>query len=66
MRDSLRGKLGFVLMGGAMLSKLLIQFSVDGWSSIPSLLFDPRPNYGGGNDNGSLVQFSRSVVFDSL
>ena len=39
MRDSLRGKLGFVLMGGAMLSKLLIQFSVDGWSCVPSLLF---------------------------
>ena len=38
VRDSLRGKLGFVLMGGAMLSKLLIQFSVDGWSCVPSLL----------------------------
>ena len=30
-RDWLRGKLGLVLMGGAMLSKSLIQFSVDGW-----------------------------------
>ena len=29
----------FVLMGGAMLSKSLIQFSVDGWSCVPSLLF---------------------------
>ena len=28
----MRGKLGLVLMGGAMLSKSLIQFSVDGWS----------------------------------
>ena len=37
--DRLRGKLGLVLMGGAMLSKSLIQFSVGGWSCIPSLLF---------------------------
>ena len=27
-------------MGGAMLSKFLIQFSVDGQGSVPSLLFD--------------------------
>ena len=33
------GKLGLVLMGGAMLSKPLIQFSVNGWSCVPSLLF---------------------------
>ena len=26
-------------MGGALLSKSLIQFSVDGWSCVPSLLF---------------------------
>ena len=32
------GQLCLVLMGGAMLSKLLIQFSVDGWSCVPSLL----------------------------
>ena len=38
-RDWLRGKLGLVLMGGAMLSKSLIQFSIDGWSCFPSLLF---------------------------
>ena len=51
------GKLGLVLMGRAMLSKSLIQFSVDGQSSVPSLLFDLRPNYGGGNeDNGNLLQ----------
>ena len=31
-----------------MLSKSLIQFSVDGRSYVPSLLFDLRPNYGGG------------------
>ena len=55
--ERLRGKLGLVLMGRAMLSKSLIQFSVDGQSSVPSLLFDLRPNYGGGNeDNGNLLQ----------
>ena len=32
------GKLGLLLMGGAMLSKSLIQFSVDGWGCISSLL----------------------------
>ena len=51
------GKLGLVLMDGAMISKSLIQFSVDGWGCVPSLLFDLRPNYGGGNeDNGALLQ----------
>ena len=55
-RDSLRGKLGLVLMGRAMLSKSLIQFSVDVWGCVPSLLFDLRPNYDGGNEeNGKGV-----------
>ena len=49
-RDWLRGKLGLVLMGGAMLSKSLIQFSVDGWGYVPFLLFDLRPNNGGSNE----------------
>ena len=41
-----------------MLSKSLIQFSIDGQGCVPSLLFDLRPSYGGGNeDNGS---FKRS------
>ena len=45
------------LMGGVMLSKSLIQFSVDGSGCVPSLLFDQRPNYGGGNeDNDDLLQ----------
>ena len=35
----MRGKLGLVLMGRAMLSKSLIQFCVDGWGCIPHLLF---------------------------
>ena len=35
----------------------LIQFSVDGWGCVPSLLLDLRSNYGGGNeDNGDLLQ----------
>ena len=44
-------------MGRAMLSKSLIQFSVDGWGCVPFLLFDLRPNYDGCNDdNGNLLQ----------
>ena len=40
-----------------LLSKSLIQFSVDGRGCVPSLFFDPRPNYGGGSeDNGDLLQ----------
>ena len=40
-----------------MLSKSLIQFSAEGWDCVPSLLFDQRPNYGGGNeDNGDRLQ----------
>ena len=46
--------MGLVLMGGAMLSKSLIQFSLDGQGCVPSLLFDLRPNYGEGNEyNGT-------------
>ena len=49
------------MRGAAMLSKSLIQFSVGGWGCVPSLFFDLRPDYGGGNeDNGSL--FKRSHV----
>ena len=51
------GKLGLVLMGGAMLNKSLIQFSLDGWACVPSLLFELRANYGGGNEgNDNLLQ----------
>ena len=40
-----------------MFSKSLIQFSVDGWGCVPSLLLDLRSNYSGGNeDNGDLLQ----------
>ena len=45
------------LTEGEMFSKSLIQFSVDGRYCVPSLLFDLRPNYGGGNeDNGDFLQ----------
>ena len=41
-------------MGRVMLSRSLIQFSVEGWGCVPSMLFDLRPNYDGGNeDNGN-------------
>ena len=44
-------------MGRSMLNKSLIQFSVDGWGCVPSLLFDLRPNYGGGDEhNGNFFQ----------
>ena len=44
-------------MGRGKLSKSLIQFSVEGQGCVPSLLFDLRPNCGGGNeDNGNLLQ----------
>ena len=42
-----------------MLSKSLIQFSVDGRGCVSSPLFDPRPNYGGNNeDNGTSLRRS--------
>ena len=50
-RDRLRGKLSLVLMGRAMLSKSLVQFSVEGRDCVPSLLFDLRSNSGGGNED---------------
>ena len=51
-------------MGRAMLSKSLIQFSVDGWGCVSSLLFDLRPNYGGGNE--SKGHFSAWTLMDKL
>ena len=51
-------KLGLVLMGRAMLSKSLIQFSVDGWSCVPSLLFTWGPTmvgFPGGSDGKASV-----------
>ena len=42
-----------------MLSKSLIQFSVEGQGCVPSLLFDLRLNYGGG-DEDNVTSFERS------
>ena len=51
------GETGSCSVDGAMLSKSLIQFSVDGQGCVPSLLFDLRPDYGGANEeNGDLLQ----------
>ena len=48
---------GLVMMSRAMISKSLIQFSVDLQDCVPSFLLDLRPNYGGSNeDNGNLLQ----------
>ena len=50
-----------------MLSKSSIQFSVHGWGCVPSLLFDLRPNYGGGNeDNSDLLHAPLHSVFPTL
>ena len=38
---------GLGLMGGAMLSKSLIQSSVDEWGPVIPVEFGPRPNHGG-------------------
>ena len=59
-RDWLRGKESLVLMGGAVLSKSLIQFSVERWGCIFPLS-DLRPNYGGDNeDNGDAFKRSHA------
>ena len=51
------GETGSCSDGRAMLSKSLIQFSVDRRGCVPSPLFELRPNYGGGNvDNGYLLR----------
>ena len=62
MGETDREKLGLVLMDGAMLRKSLIQFSIDGWSCVPSLLFDLRPNYGGGNEDNGAQPCSRLAL----
>ena len=61
-RDSLWGRLGLVLMGRAMFSKSLVQFSVDGQGCVPSLLFDLRPGGGGGGGYEVEVEVEVEVV----
>ena len=56
-------KRGLFLMGRAMLSKSLIPFSVEKRGCVPSLLFDLRPNYGGGDeDNGTSFRRSHACT----
>ena len=51
------GKMVLFMMSGAMISKSLIQFSVNLQGCVPSLLFDLRPNYGGGNEDNYFKRF---------
>ena len=54
-------------MGGAVLSKSLTQFSVDGRGCVSSLLFDLRPNYGGGGeDNAASFRRSHDALLHSV
>ena len=58
------GKLGLILIGGAMCSKSLIQVFVDGQGFVPSLLFVHRPNYSGGNEDNlglTLIRYDYTV-----
>jgi len=62
--DWLRGKLGLVLIGRAMLNRSLVQFSVNGQWCVPSL-FDLRPKYVGGKgniDNGTSFKSSHACT----
>ena len=60
-RDWLGGKLGLVLMGGVMLSKSLIHFSIDGRGCVPSLLFGLKPDCWPTRDSWTLTGKSSSV-----
>ena len=64
-RGWLRRKLGLVLMGSTMLRKISIQFSVDGWDCVPSLLFYLRPNYGGGNEDNVKMSHAANTVLSA-
>ena len=49
----------------AMLSICLIQFSVDGWGCVPSLLFYLRPNLGGhdeDNHDGVITDLEPNIL----
>ena len=62
------GKLGLALVGRAMLSESLIQFSIAGWGCVSSLLFDLRPSCGRGSKIvGTSFQRScaRTAVFSA-
>ena len=55
------GDTGSFSDGWPMLGKSLTQFSADGSGCVPSLLFDLKPNYGGGNED-NMTSFKRSHV----
>ena len=52
-------------MGRAMLSKSLIQFSIDRWNCVPSLLFGPRLNYGRGKGTAFKRACASTAVFSA-
>ena len=53
------------VLGRAIFSKSLIQFSVEGWGCVPSQLLILRPNYGGGNEDqfSSIQSLSHVRIF---
>ena len=54
--------LGLALMDRTMLSKYLIQFSVDGRGCIPALLFYLKPSYYKSNeDHGDLLHMAKTT-----
>ena len=54
-------------ISAVMLSKSLIQFSVDGWGCVPSLLFGLRPNYSQGNEgNSDLLQPTKVHIVKAM
>ena len=57
-------KLGLALMDRTMLSKYLIQFSVDGRGCIPALLFYLKPSYY--ESNGDLLHMAKTTQYYKL
>ena len=53
---NLLSRLVMTFLSRSMLSKSLIQFSVDGWGCVPSLLFTLGQTGGGKEDNGDFLQ----------
>ena len=53
------------IVSGIMYSSL-IQFSVDGWGCVPSLLSDLRSNYGGYNEDNENLLCSSLVICQLL
>ena len=51
-----------VLMGGAILSKSLIQFCGDGQDCVSSQWFHLRPNYGGSNEDNLFLDYWGYII----